>query len=259
MERLWGFIRMRSFVYSPAVLQNNAWDFDGSTTYLSKSSNLASIASSKVGFLSFFVRFPVTTGGVLFSPNYNVGGVSNLISIGNLVTGAKPITMALQNSSGNSWVFTSSATVTYNLWYHVMASWDTNYAAGSKVGYIYVNDTGGAVTTTSDLMSNSEVYWSGVNNWAIGSDANYTTLLPCCLGQFFFAPGQTLDITNSTNRRKFSNSSFHPIYTGRRGEVPTGTSPSIYLTSSTSNIGYNSGTGGNFTPNGTFADCSSTP
>lgn len=240
------------FCFAPNKLYNVAYDFDGSTNYLKKTSNLTGIADSKVGFMSFFLYYSAINKTIFNHYNGTLQNVSVALSNAN----PAQINVVLGDGT-NQWVFNSTSTITINTYYHIMIDWDTNYTAGNKIARIYANDTSLGVTTSSDTMGAVNVdYTSGSPVWSVGGNTGGGALFDGCLGQFTFYPGQTLDITNSTNRRKFSDSSFHPISIGRSGQTPTGTKPLIYLTSSVGSIGVNSGSGGNFdSVNGSFIAC----
>lgn len=240
--------------YVPQALWNYAYNFDGSTNYIKKTSNLSSVSDSTNGFISFFLYYSSAAGPTIY---YASSSGNQIISIGLTAANPAQITCSLSDANGaNTWGFKSTSTITINTYYHIMINWDTAHASGSKVANIYANDTSLGVTTTSDAMGNTSVGWSTATGWAVGADTSGATKYNGCLAQLAFYPGQTLDITNSSNRRLFSNSSFHPIFIGRQGEVPTGTAAKVYLTSSAAGIGTNSGTGGAFdSVNGTFTDC----
>lgn len=245
---------MHGFCFAPNKLYNVAYDFDGSTNYIKKTSNLTGIADSKVGFMSLFVYCSSTLRTIFNHFNGTLQNVAVSLTVAN-----PPQISVILGDSTNQWVFTSTNTIAINTWHHIMISWDTNYIALSKVANIYNGDTDLGVTTISDTMGAVNVdYTSGSPVWSIGGNTGGGALFDGCLGQFTFYPGQTLDITNSTNRRKFSDSSFHPISIGRSGQTPTGIKPAIYLTSSVGSIGANSGSGGNFDSiNGSFIACAS--
>jgi hypothetical protein len=125
---------------------------------------------------------------------------------------------------------------------------------------MYVNDVDFIPTVDTDSAGAFNIDYSAVTAWTLGADSTAGNKSTGCFAQVYFQPGEYLDFSNSTNRRKFSNASSDPIFIGRQGENPTGTASKVYLTSSVGNIGLNSGTGGNFdSVNGTFSACGSTP
>lgn len=249
---------MLGFCFAPNKLYNIAYEFNGSTNYLKRTSNLSGIANSKVGFVSCFLRYS-DIGGVLL--NHYDGVSAQNLSIGLTAANPASIICAFGDGLGNSWVFESTSTITINTWYHIMITWDTNFPIGSKVARIYANDTNLGVTETLDSMGAVNIdYTSNSPVWSVGGQTSGVSLFEGCLGQFVFGAGQSIDVTDSAVRRKFSNVTFNPISIGRNGQTPTGTKPTVYLTSSIAGIGVNSGSGGNFdSVNGTFAACGTTP
>jgi len=244
-----------SILGDPSVFP--VYAFDGSTNYLSKAANLTGISSSKTGLISLFPYWNTNLGRSIFAAK---SAGNDIISVSLTPANPAQIQVTLSDATGaNSWSFKSTSTFAVNTWKHILISWDTGYSAGSKVTYIYANDTDLGATTVSDSMGNANVGWADATNWYVGSDSSGTSLFTGCMAQLAFYPGVTFDITNSSNRRLFSDSSFHPIYLGESGATPTGTAATVYIGNSPSSIGTNKGTGGNFTANGSFSACSSSP
>jgi hypothetical protein len=69
-----------------------------------------------------------------------------------------------------------------------------------------------------------------------------------CLGDLWWAPGQFIDFSQSSNRANFHDvDTLAPVAAsslGASGETPTGTAPAVFLTGGKSTFGNNLGTGG---------------
>lgn len=244
--------------YVPNALWNYAYNFDGSTNYLEKTSNLSGISNSSQGVISFFI-YSSGSSEYIFDGYDAGGGQSNLI-IQNPAGGSYIQLNAANGAS--SYVVRSNDALTGSAWNHVLISWDTNYGAASKVAHIYINGSSSGNTVIADASGAFSVDYSTIDKWTLGAQASSgggKISSGRCVGQFYFQPGTLLDFSNSTNRNKFQTSNA-PKFIGRQGENPTGTAAMVYLTSSVGNAGLNSGTGGNFdTVHGTFSACGSTP
>jgi len=247
MTACWGF------GYAPNSLWNYAYNFDGATNYLEKTSNFTGITDSSRGIINFWVYSTGTNEYIL----NGYDGANEIISITNPGAGAF-IQLSLTDGA-NTFVVRSNDALTGSQWNLVQISWDTNFTTGNKIAHIYINGSSSGNTISVDDGAFSADY-SAVTKWTVGAQASSGgALLSRCLAQFYFQPGSLLDFSVSGNRDKFQSSG-DPIFIGRQGENPTGTAALLYLTSSVANVGLNSGTGGNFdTIHGTFTNCASVP
>lgn len=136
-------------------------------------------------------------------------------------------------------------------WVHYCASWDTNQAAGAKIGQIYKNgvldytvfDDAGAAFTTPYTES----------NWALGATTAGANLASCMIKEFMFWPGVFIDWSDAVNLAKVYNNG-NPVDPGADGSRVTGTAPIIYFSArqgdQASAFLTNRGTGGNFSQTG---------
>lgn len=106
--------------------------------------------------------------------------------------------------------------------------------------------SGGVITPT---------YVYNVTNATYGDTPK--NLFDGCLAEMWFNT-TFMDFTVAANRALFISGGY-PVNLGSNGQTPTGSSPLLYLKSAANSVGTNSGTGGNFTTNGTFAIASSAP
>lgn len=98
----------------------------------------------------------------------------------------------------------------------------------------------------------------GVEQWftapPIGVSANWLLQGTGCFGDFWFAPqGSFVDLTTTSNRRKFINADLTPADVGANGSTPFGVQPPVFLHCGVghpaSDFAANLGSGGAFTPN----------
>jgi hypothetical protein len=242
--------------------------FDGTDDYLDITS-LTGIADSKVGLVSLWFKLTdsldatrrTTSGTNVFLgskyPNTiwtKTDGNTRRI----LATQAARFTVALnsvgrlhtagQNASGTS-IFNQQTkqNIGTDGWTHVMASWNL----GTGASHMYVNGytQQQAVTTLTD---DSIDYTNGI--WTVGAlntSGTVATYFPGSLSELYFA-NEYLDLSDADNREKFIDvDAVGPVSLGSDGSTPTGTQPLIYLQFATSSaLGTNSGSGGDFTVNG---------
>lgn len=73
------------------------------------------------------------------------------------------------------------------------------------------------------------------------------------LSELYFTT-EYIDFSQEANRLKFRDAFGNPVDLGSDGSKPTSTAPAIYMRFDPANFGKNSGTGGDFTINGTILD-----
>jgi hypothetical protein len=155
------------------------------------------------------------------------------------------------SSTANFFEVDSVAGLTTGSWLHVLCSWNTNFAAGSKIGQIYVSDV-----SSSSISSDSNPAFNVGYNQTTYEVANGNAIFTGSLAELYFAPGQFLDFSITANRRLFISGTGHPVDLGATGSTPTGVQPSSYLSvrsgGAANDFATNRGTGGNFTVNGTL-------
>jgi Concanavalin A-like lectin/glucanases superfamily len=221
--------------------------FDGVNSYLSRSSDLA-ISDSKIMLISFWI-FPnsfdcdtlsiATTSSsgtslrLYFSPNSGMAqfGLDATNSSGTLILNAGKLN-ALDGPGAKN---------------HVLISFDLSNASNRAV---YINDLAVAVTWSTYTNDFIDLTRPTVHmGRSIG-----TSYLNGNLSEFYLAtPSSYFDISQESNRRKFRDVFGNPVDLGSDGSTPTGTKPAIYMRYDPSSPGTNSGTAGDFTPNGMLA------
>ena len=137
------------------------------------------------------------------------------------------------------------------VWHHVCVSIDTSSAANCH----YFVDDSDATNYEGGNYSGANIPISSTNHW-IGSDRNGSrSMLNMSIYELWVAWGQYLDVSVTSNRRKFIDASGAPVDLGSDGSEPTGTSPTIYMTGTPAEFVTNNGTGGNYSvQNGALID-----
>ena len=238
------------------VMSVDGADFDGTNDYMLRGADLTSIANSKTGIVSVWVRLDGGDGtqlaimdnaASLVTPRfYVVRNASNKFE----VVGRSTIdSLALWRLTVNT--YTASST-----WRHVLCSWDLS--TGSK--HLYVNDVSDdAVISTVNIDIDY-----GLGNFGVGATPyDNSQKFNGCIAELYFAPGQYLDFSAVANRRKFISSGGRPVHLGSDGSLPTGTAPILYQRLSdgeaVANFATNRGTGGNLSITGSLDTASTSP
>ena len=140
-----------------------------------------------------------------------------------------------RNSGGTTiWQVQTQFGIWDGEWHHVMGSWN------GTTGHLYVDGVSDMVENTN---TSGNINWS-CQDWGVGSN-RYDGLEggPCHVAELYLT-NEYLDLSSSTNRDKFYNSTTGgPVDLGSDGSTPTGTQPLIYFTgeASTWNAGTNAG------------------
>lgn len=224
----------------------NAVKFDGANDYLSIATNL-SITDGKTGIFSAWIRLDGDQNGRLI---YGKGGASFLVDVS-----SNKIRVVGINAAGTT-ILSIATTATYKAsakWLHVLAAWDL----ATTTTHLYTSDLADKTVTTA--TNDTIDYTPASAGYSIGATDTGTVLFDGALSEFYFAPGQYLDFSNTANRRKFIDAAGLPVDLGANGSTPTGTAPAVYLKGDKTGFGVNSGSGGNFTVNGTLETASTTP
>ena len=238
---------------SPLILCDSA-DFDGTNDYMSRGADLTGNADSKLGIFSAWYRIDGGDGGTRYLLQGVATGITshfrvwqtqttNLIEVVGFNAAGSTI-MTLQSSA-----YTAGAT-----WLHILASWDL----GNSVSHLYIND----VSDNNPTLSDDTIDYT-VPDWFIGARADAAAKLDGCLAEFYFAPGQYLDFSNTYFRRKFISPLGKPVSLGSDGSLPTGTAPIAYQRvadgAAVATFATNLGSGGDFSITGTLTTGSTSP
>lgn len=229
--------------------QPPASDFDG-TVYLERSSDLSGLADSSQGIFMAWFRSDANLTQKAFIQN---GNALFLVE----QTAGNAINIALA-AAGSAITFNSTALASGLPFRQILASWDTNFAAGARLTHLYISDVSNKTVSLDSGPAFNVDYTSP--SWTVGSQGGGALKFNGCLAEVYFAAGQYLDLSVTANRRKFITAGGEPLFLGATGSLPTGIAPSVYLRNPSASFGTNSGTGGNFTiTGGSLTACSSSP
>ena len=235
-------------------------DFDGTNDYMSRGAGLTGIADSKVGIFSAWFMLSAFAGSQYLLADTDTGVAASYFGV-RLDTGANGIAVFAKNAANASICEVHGASVLSTAtWYHLLLEWDMTRAPSSPV-IGYLNDS--AISFSVTTASNDTIDYTR-NNCFVGALGNGNVKFDGFMAEYYFAPGQSIDLTSAANRRKFSSyGGLKPLFLGGTGALPTGTAPIIYHSlddgQAVANFATNKGTGGNFAITGTLATGASSP
>lgn len=240
-----------SFLAATCGVGLNAVDFDGSSDWLTRSSDFTGNADSKSGISHFWFRLDGGDGQEQtfwrFSPVFGVSFLSRSTDNKfNLALAAVDGTTIL--SVKTTTTYTASAT-----WRHFVAAWDL----ATATVLIYID--GVSVADTPTTLTNATIDYTASTIAVAAGSAVGSLKLNGCIAQFYLAPGQFIDLSSAANLQKFRLATGKPAVLGGNGAVPTGTQPILFLNSTAASVGVNSGSGGDMTIHGAPAIASTSP
>ena len=242
-----------------AAFTCDAADFDGTNDWLNRGADFTGSADSSLGIFSGWVRIDgsdATYMGIV----RHVSGQCNIER-----TSGDKFEVELWDPTNMVNVVRMRSTTSYTTsttWLHFLASWSTNFTAGNKLTHLYINDVDDK-NLLVDSVSGSDVDYTPTD-WAVGArSAAGAGPFNGALAEIYFAPGQYLDFSVESNRRKFISATGKPVDLGADGSTPTGTAPILYCRmadgAAASTFGTNLGSGGGMTINGTLDIASTSP
>jgi hypothetical protein len=225
--------------------------FDGTNDHMGRTSALSGASANDTGTCSFWVKFNGGTGTQTIC-QFMKDGVSTFVARRFLSPGFE---MGFQFSRTNTAPFALGdligTTVNDGEWVHVLGSWDISAAIGTWL--IYIDDVN-AGSGFRDQTGN--ISWDGTDIY-IGNDASGNRFNGD-LAEFWL-DNTYMDLSNSTNRRKFISAGGAPVDLGSNGSTPTGSAPLIYLRGPAPRFPTNQAGTGNFTVTGALTTSSTNP
>ena len=231
------------------------FDFDGSNDWLRRNGGLTGATDDDQGILSIWFRVDAGDGtnrtfmsSQAFQKQFHL-----------LVTGF--YNMRLHNTAATVTLFENNSNAIPSAganWHHILIAWDLSVPTCQ----VYIDDVAGVINET---CSNVGLTDHTDSDWFIGANSNTGNIkFNGCMSEFYFNHQDLLDISVEANRRKFNDGSGgsaggKPVDIGSDGSTPTGNAAIIYMNGDGVSAGTNAGTGGNFTINGSLADCSTSP
>lgn len=243
-------------MFGSLLLQSGAFpvqgiSFSGSSQWMRRGADLTGNADGKKGTVSVWVRLDgnnaanmavLCNSGQFFQLRRNS---SNKFQIQGSDSGGGG---GLDFVSNNS--YTSGAT-----WRHVLASFDL----ASATGQMYITDA--SDIAGGPTLSNVAIDFTR-GDWSVGDNAAGSAALTASVAELFFHEDY-LDISQSSNRRKFISPTGKPVDLGSNGASPFGVQPLVYFSSRVGDLAsafnVNRGSGGNFTITGSPTIASSSP
>lgn len=246
------------FSYLPTLVGCDSADFDATNDFMARGAGLTGASDSKSGIFSCWIRLDGSDLGLLgiFNLVTTLGGGTGRCNV--LRTTGNLLTVNARNAAGTLILSMVSAT-TYAAsatWLHFLTSWDL----AATTGHLYVNDAEDqavGATLTDDTIDYT------VADSGVGGLPDATAKFDGCIAELYFAPGQYLDFSTESNRRKFITAGGKPVFLGVDGSLPTGTSPIVYFHTgidvAITTFATNRGTGGDYSITGTLTTGSTSP
>jgi hypothetical protein len=249
-----GDFTVNSGPYTGARGPNEFWgnkaDFDGTTGYLSRTSALTGVSDSTTLSLSFWVKPDVTAASQSFFVMGNSAGNQFYVNFKTLSNGFDAALRTSANGLLAAFSYTGGALST-SVASHICFMVDiTNaslrgcYLNGTSVGSFSVYNTGsGSIATASPRV-----------NIAARTDLTPAVdVLDGYLSEFYFTTTY-IDFSQEANRLKFRDAFGNPTDLPSAITAATVPTPAVYMRFPPTAFGTNSGTGGDFTVNGTITD-----
>lgn len=230
----------------PSEFWGNFAKFDGSTGYLERASALSGVSDGKMFSCVFYSSWSISQTLGFFQ---TTDGSNNRVMIyqvpqsspsrfGVQVVDSGGIVVDLLLNSGISQqdVFTFICI-------------DTTSAARCRIFHDNVENT----SVVGKTINNRNLPLANLISAKIGYVPNASGYMAGKISQFYFTT-EYIDFTLEANRLKFRDAFGSPVDLGVDGSAPTGSVPAIYMRFDPSNLGKNSGSGGDFAIAGIVTD-----
>lgn len=218
-------------------------DLDGTSDFLEKTSALTGLADGKVFTFQCVFNTDVTTiGKTIFTIANNTTARFYL-----QLSSGPGIHMDAYNSSGTRILESQIRLPGFTSFvpgknYVLTVSIDM---ANTANRHVYVN--GQAASMNWNTYTNNDIdFLTATPRCYVGQSSSNALRWNGDLGAVWFDTSY-IDLSNPDNLAKFVTDTGKPVDPGANGELPTGTSPIIYLPMYGNNAGKNYGTGGDFT------------
>lgn len=131
-------------------------------------------------------------------------------------------------------------------WHHFLISWDKS----GQNSLVYIDDAN---------ISHTQHVYSYHINIPTSQNIKVGRQLTGDISEVYLKTGSYVDLTVTSNRRKFITSSEEPVYLGADGSIPFVAQPEVYLKGRGSGFNLNSGSGNHFSITGTLGTPSTSP
>ena len=238
--------------------QCSSADFDGSNDWMNRGAGLSGAADGSRGTFSCWIR---KDGGDGAAQRF-ISNVNGFVVL--RISNVNKFFMDLTNSTGALAVTVQADTTTIlagTAWHQIVASWDTNFAAGSKLFKVVIDGVTQSLTV-GDAAAAFNIDYTRAD-WAIGGDTAGGNRLNGCLAELFFDTVNYLDVTVPANLAKWRGGG-KPVSLGANGSTPFSVQPIVYQkvafpSGVPANFATNLGNGGNWVITGTLTLGSTSP
>lgn len=204
-------------------------DFDGTNDYMSRGAGWTDAVDHTDGIFSVWLRLDGGDGTVMSILDGATGNASAIWRDAN-----NKFRMFFTNTATTAtFGFTTATARTATApasWIHLLMAWQSN---SSNIQQVYINDVSDFGTNDNNLGGDLGALDYTRPDWRVGegglSGFPGVGKFNGCMAEYYFAPGQYLDISVTANRRKFITASGKPVNLGDDGSLPTGTSPIVYF------------------------------
>jgi hypothetical protein len=228
----------------------NGVTFDAST-YLTRGAGFTGAADGKQFTFSAWVQTDGTE--ILYLLNAETGGFFGIRCVLRNVA----ITTLNTSAAQNLVAVTTGNPLNTSGWNHIAISVDM---ASTSRRWIYIN--GVAATVTWSVYGNSNTDMTRTNWQVNASDSSGGGAQAFNLAEEWFTPTY-IDLSVPSNLAKFISVSGKPVNLGVNGDLPTGSTPLLYLSRQNSGdvntFVTNRGSGGGMTINGTLTASTTNP
>ena len=220
--------------YGPSV------EFDGTNDYLSRSSDMTGNADGKTFTFSCWLYKKSDSSYSIYN-NRNASGYGFQV----FASSSTKITIYATNASGTAVLNMQNSTSEMSLytWTHILISMDLSSASNRSV---YINDVDKTSSFSFSAYSNDNIDFTQGDHFVasrLATDAKFDGRLSNVFLDYTY---RDLSVTN--NRRLFITED------GKPADGQAGLNPIMYMPlDDPEDIGYNAGTGGDFTVNGVMA------
>jgi len=237
----------------------NAYFVNNNEAGLIYNSSVTGLSANNLGILSFWISFNASSAsqkGIVCDDGTSEFQATRF---GTVSSPASTYAIELASAGGGDVYSFRTSTLSNSVTYHILASWNTDAAPGSRVSNLYVND----VSDKTILTNTGSAFDVGFTNPEIRLLSQTRTVdtstINAKIGEVYLNIGEYLDFSVEANRRKFISEDGFPAPLGETGATPTGTQPIIYQKNIFSSFNVNSGSGGNFTTVGSFTNGGAIP
>lgn len=204
-------------VLTAQLMNYGGYQFDGSTDYLSTNA-LTGITDTKKGTFVAVVRFANSASATEFLHCSS----GDAFRISRSATGNIQV---IAENAGGTVILNQTLTGTPCAaagTYVIMLSWDLATPGSIRM---YVNDVTGTITPTT--FTDDTIDYTVAEN-RIGANMSAANKFTGDMYVYWFDELVNLDFSSASVRRAFTDVNNVPLFLGRNGELPTGTTPRLF-------------------------------